>query len=188
MAWKETHKLETRQRILGAAADLFTRKGFNLVGIDEVMLAAGLTRGAFYAHFSSKIDLYEAAIISAAISAAERINEQGKDLNSAIANYLSADHLHSEDVRCPMACLVSDVAHDDQRVQEIYTRLFKGFTKHLQQLADETTSEDQTLVQSVLMIGGLALARSLTDKKLAEKILLLSKNTAQNLTANALKE
>lgn len=53
MAWKESHKLESRQRILAAAAELFTRKGFNQVGIDEVMLAAGMTRGAFYAHFNS---------------------------------------------------------------------------------------------------------------------------------------
>jgi TetR/AcrR family transcriptional repressor of nem operon len=65
MAWKESHKQESRERIVNAAAELFTRKGFNQVGIDEVMMQAGMTRGAFYAHFNSKIDLYEEAIITA---------------------------------------------------------------------------------------------------------------------------
>jgi TetR/AcrR family transcriptional repressor of nem operon len=116
MAWKESHKAESRQRILVAAADLFTRKGFNQVGIDEVMLAAGLTRGAFYAHFNSKIDLYEEAILSAGIAATQHFNNGATDIHQIIENYLSEEHLHSTHIRCPMACLVNDVAHDDERV------------------------------------------------------------------------
>lgn len=40
MAWKESHKQHSRQRILSAAAELFTRKRFDQVGIDDVMQAA----------------------------------------------------------------------------------------------------------------------------------------------------
>ncbi|QEY18749.1 TetR/AcrR family transcriptional regulator [Cellvibrio sp. KY-GH-1] len=181
MAWKESHKLESRQRILAAAAELFTRKGFNQVGIDEVMLAAGMTRGAFYAHFNSKIELYEEAILSAGIAAAQRFSEDTNHLDHIVDSYLSEAHLHSPDIRCPLACLVSDVAHDDERVKQIYTRLFKGFTHHLNK--KDRSDPNTVLLQSVLMIGGLALARSLTDQTLAKKILHLSGRAAKTIHA-----
>ncbi len=181
MAWKESHKIESRQRILAAAAELFTRKGFNQVGIDEVMLAAGMTRGAFYAHFSSKIELYEEAILSAGKAASLRFNEGTHHFEQIVDDYLSETHLNATDIRCPLACLVSDVAHDDERVKQIYTRLFKGFTHHLNK--KDRSDPNTVLLQSVLMIGGLALARSLTDKALAKKILQLSNQAAKTIHA-----
>ena len=178
MAWKESHKQESRQRILDAAGELFTRKGFNQVGIDEVMQAAGLTRGAFYAHFSSKIELYEAAIYSAGITAARHFCETAESLDKLIDNYLSVTHLQSSDIRCPMSCLVSDVAHDDERIKRIYTNMLKGLAKHLGQ-ATPKHNEDTRLLQTVLLVGGMAIARSVTDKQLAEKILTLCNNAAK---------
>lgn len=181
MAWKESHKQESRERIVNAAAELFTRKGFNQVGIDEVMMQAGMTRGAFYAHFNSKIDLYEEAIITAGKAAAQHFSEDETEANSIINHYLSEEHLTATNIRCPLPCLVSDVAHDDERVKHIYTRLYKGFTKHLGSTNGGPEDEDNALLQSVLMIGGMALARSLTDKTLAKKILLLSSKAAQQI-------
>ena len=145
------------------------------------MLAAGLTRGAFYAHFNSKIDLYEEAILSAGIAATQHFNNGATDIHQIIENYLSEEHLHSSHIRCPMACLVSDVAHDDERVKHIYTRLFKGFTNHLNKASKNNDKEDQVLLQSIIMIGGMALARSLTDKSLAQKILKVSSEAAKEV-------
>jgi TetR/AcrR family transcriptional repressor of nem operon len=184
MAWKESHKLESRQRILDAAAELFTRKGFNQVGIDDVMQAAGMTRGAFYAHFDSKIQLYEEAIYCAGTAAAQHFSEGVNSLDSIIDNYLSEEHLASSDIRCPMSCLVSDVAHDDARVKGIYTNLLKGFTKHLGQLAQGKHNEETQLLQSIILIGGMAVARSVTDEKLSKKILMVCAKAAKNIHAN----
>ena len=55
-------KAETRSRILQNAARLFRRYGYEGIGIDEIMAAAGLTRGGFYAHFRSKQELFHAAL------------------------------------------------------------------------------------------------------------------------------
>lgn len=180
MAWKESHKQESRERILDAAGELFTRKGFNQVGIDEVMQAAGLTRGAFYAHFNSKIELYEAAIYSTGLAAAKHFAKGSQSLDEVIDNYLSNHHLKSTDIRCPMSCLVSDVAHDDERVKKIYTNMLKGFARHLGQLASKQ-NEDAQLLQSVLLIGGMAIARSVTDKQMTEKILALCNTAAKKV-------
>ena len=66
MAWPKHRKRETRQRIVGAAAEAFRRRGIEGVGVDEVMARAGLTHGGFYAHFRSKDELVADAMAHAA--------------------------------------------------------------------------------------------------------------------------
>ena len=58
MPYSKEHKAKSRERILQSAYQLFATRGFNQVTIDEVMQDCSLTRGAFYAHFISKSDLY----------------------------------------------------------------------------------------------------------------------------------
>jgi TetR/AcrR family transcriptional regulator, transcriptional repressor for nem operon len=46
-----------RERIVEAAAQLFRERGFEGIGVADLMKEAGLTHGGFYGHFSSKEDL-----------------------------------------------------------------------------------------------------------------------------------
>ena len=54
---------ESRRRILNAAACLYREKGFDGIGVADIMEAAGMTHGGFYRHFPSK-----EALISEAMS------------------------------------------------------------------------------------------------------------------------
>ena len=54
MPYSKAHKNSTREKILESAFKLFAIKGFKGITIDDLMNNCGLTRGAFYAHFSSK--------------------------------------------------------------------------------------------------------------------------------------
>src|SRR5436309_7813546 len=54
MRYSKGHKQETRQRIVEAAGRRFKQDGIDGAGIATVMSDAGLTNGAFYAHFASK--------------------------------------------------------------------------------------------------------------------------------------
>jgi TetR/AcrR family transcriptional regulator, transcriptional repressor for nem operon len=45
---------EARQRLLNAAMDLIRRQGFAATSVDDLCAAAGVTKGAFFHHFSSK--------------------------------------------------------------------------------------------------------------------------------------
>src|SRR5437764_7535137 len=63
--WKPGHKDATRRQILDAAGRLFRAHGYAESGIAEVMSAAGLTVGAFYAHFASKEELLAAVLADA---------------------------------------------------------------------------------------------------------------------------
>ena len=52
----------TRARLLQAAEKIFARSGFEAAKLEEIAAAAGYTRGAFYANFESKEDLFFALL------------------------------------------------------------------------------------------------------------------------------
>ncbi len=177
MAWKEQHKHNTRQKILRSAAKLFTKQGFDYVGINDVMKDAGLTRGAFYAHFNSKSELYAEAIIAAAIQTGDQLNPdnpKAPSLDQLVQFYLSMEHRQGKHFRCPLAFLATDITQRDDQVRDAYTSVFKGFLKHLTahlQRRNGDIDRARIMQVAVMMIGGLAVSRALNDDELAKNLL-----------------
>jgi TetR/AcrR family transcriptional regulator, transcriptional repressor for nem operon len=62
---------ENRERIVETASGLFREHGFDGVGLDAIMSAAGLTHGGFYGHFGSKDDLAAEAVTRALMRSGE---------------------------------------------------------------------------------------------------------------------
>lgn len=54
---KQTRSENTRLHLVRSAAELFDRNGFSGATLEDVSRAAGVTKGAFYFHFSSKDEL-----------------------------------------------------------------------------------------------------------------------------------
>jgi AcrR family transcriptional regulator len=63
----------TRAALLEAARALFAERGYAGVGTEEIVRAAGVTRGALYHHFEGKRDLFEAVYERVEVELAERI-------------------------------------------------------------------------------------------------------------------
>lgn len=57
---KEDQSARTRAALLGAARALFAERGYSATGTEDIVQAAGVTRGALYHHFVDKQDLFEA--------------------------------------------------------------------------------------------------------------------------------
>src|SRR5262245_23474179 len=90
-------KAATRERIIECAGRLFRRYGYNGVGIDDIMAAADLTRGGFYAHFGSKADLFAAAV-SGELELSKRLREERDgELVSSAARALIEFYLDRRD-------------------------------------------------------------------------------------------
>jgi AcrR family transcriptional regulator len=54
---REQRKEQTRESLLSAARDVFTTKGVIATSVEDIVAAAGYTRGAFYSNFGGKTDL-----------------------------------------------------------------------------------------------------------------------------------
>lgn len=63
----------TRDALIGAARGLFAESGYAAVGTEEIVRAAGVTRGALYHHFGGKRDLFEAVYERIEVELAQRI-------------------------------------------------------------------------------------------------------------------
>ena len=63
----------TRAALVEAARPLFAERGYAAVGTEEIVRAAGVTRGALYHHFDGKRELFEAVYEQIEVELAERI-------------------------------------------------------------------------------------------------------------------
>jgi len=192
MPYSAEHKQQSRNRILASAFELFAHQGFNKVTIDAVTQHAGLTRGAFYSHFSSKQVLYREAMQYAALNSKlmKVANQEGAGIDTLITlieGYLSRGHLYHEQP-CPMGFLVTDMANQELDVRATYTRIFNGLTQRIAKLmtGDLNTAQPNPQAQALaaLLIGGIAVSRALSDDDLMNQVMSACRALAIN-TARA---
>src|SRR5580692_8276416 len=112
-------KAAIRSEIFEHAARLFRLRGYAGTNIDDIMLAAGLTRGAFYAHFKSKDDLF-AETIRAGGGLLARLRAPGAKVPAAVAAYLAREDLAANALACTLAALPGDVARAPLAAQLAY--------------------------------------------------------------------
>ena len=55
---REQSREQTRERLFDAAQAMFIKKGFIGASVEDIALAAGYTRGAFYSNFAGKAELF----------------------------------------------------------------------------------------------------------------------------------
>ena len=183
MSWNSEHKIQSRKNILEAAAYLFACSGFAAVSIDDVMDAAGLTRGTFYTHFSSKSELYNEAVLYWSERTAERIigmiSDKSFSFEDFVERYLSiGNNAEANGKFCLLAFLVTDICHQDEEVRNTYTKTLKGYQSVLQHFK---LNESEAIQASILLVGGLALSRATNCEAMRTQILRSSYQGAMSL-------
>ena len=105
------HKQATRRRIIETAGRRFKRDGIDGSGIATLMADAGLTNGAFYAHFASKEDLVATAVADQLREQRASVSAQAPDagLEQFVRAYLSVEHRDNPEDGCPSAALLDEI-------------------------------------------------------------------------------
>jgi AcrR family transcriptional regulator len=103
----------TRTALLRAAEQVFARDGFDAARIEDIALAAGRSRGAFYANFESKAELFLALREQVVRKRAREIREALRDLTDATARDTAIK-----------AYMVQEVLNERQLLLEIEFKLF----------------------------------------------------------------
>ena len=170
---------ENRQMVINVASRLFRQRGFDGIGLKDLMEGAGLTQGAFYKQFASKDDLAAQASRRALESASRRWSAAAaanpKDpLGAVIAFYLSMAHREERMDGCPVVALGSDAARQGVDVKVAFEAGIREYLKMLGRWIGEPDGEDSgNKAMAILstMVGALVLSRAVNNKRLSKRFL-----------------
>jgi len=166
-----------REKILEVAGTLFRERGFDGIGVADIMKRAGLTHGGFYGHFASKDDL--AAEITERVLTREGWLERltgtaNPSVGDVVRNYLSPRHRDDAGRGCLFAALGSDVARQPRSVRRAFTEGFRLRVDALRRLLPGRSAaarRQRALATMAGLVGALMLSRAVDDPKLSDDIL-----------------
>lgn len=167
---------EKHQKILDVASRMFRERGIGSVSIAEIMKAAGLTHGAFYAHFPSK-DALAAEAVGHAMEKSEserqcRVGE-GDPLLSFAESYLTEAHRDNPGDGCTIAALGPSVARNPD-IAGPFTDQVKLSFAHLAAGSDQRSPDEarRKAIHAVsAAVGAVIIARAVDDPALSDEVL-----------------
>ena len=168
----EAKARENREKIVAVAAELFRRRGFDGIGVGDLMKAAGFTHGGFYNHFGSK-DALSAEALDQAFRAMDAERARAPSLEVLLKAYLSDAARRAPERSCPAAALAGDVARQPQEVKQVFAegleRILASLGEHLE---DEPDRRAAAIDLFARMAGAMMLARATpAESGLGEEIL-----------------
>jgi TetR/AcrR family transcriptional repressor of nem operon len=180
MPWSKDHKRATRGRIVATASSAIRTHGVGGTGVADIMKAAGLTHGGFYAHFASKDELVSQAIAFASEQSRSRLAEVAgkaaleKKLQAVAGAYLTADHSRHPERGCSIASLGSELTRGEGPANQTFGKAVRARLAWLEELSNRRTSAErrrQAAGALAAMVGGLIVSRAIGDDDEIEKYL-----------------
>ncbi len=185
MRYQSEHKEQTRQRVLAEAAAAIRKSGPDGIGVAAIMAKAGLTHGAFYAHFESKDDLVAQAISRMFEESGEKFLRRTESLPpaAALANYvdmyLSTRHRDAPQSGCPLPSLSGEVPRLPGAARARFAAGLETLTASLAgRIRELGSAEPEMLATSMVseMVGALAMSRAVASPAESDRILQVSRN------------
>ncbi|KZS71094.1 TetR family transcriptional regulator [Mycobacterium kansasii] len=172
------HKAATRRRIIETAGRRFKQDGIDGSGVAALMTDAGLTNGAFYAHFESKDDLV-ANVVADQLAAQRAVFASlpaGRAaLEEFVREYLAPHHRDNPSTGCPSAALLDEIGRCDVAIRDSYTEgvqsIVDVIAKHLSPHDPSAAARITALGLFTVLVATMQLARAVSDGKLSDDLL-----------------
>jgi len=170
---------QNRERIVEAAAQLFRERGFDGIGVADLMKEAGLTHGGFYGHFSSKDDLIaeaSARALTRSLAAFSNLAEGAShDPLSVVARaYLTSKHRDDPGTGCLLAAVGSDVSRQGPAARRAVADHIRSAVDLLTKLIpgkSRAARKQQAISTYATLVGAMVMARAVDDRELSQEIL-----------------
>jgi TetR/AcrR family transcriptional repressor of nem operon len=170
--------VQNRERVLEVAAQLFREKGFDGIGVADLMKSAGLTHGGFYGQFESKEDLAvqacERALAESSAYWGQLIERKKEPYAAMISSYLSIAHRDNPGSGCTLAALGAEAQRRGPALRQVFS---EGVTALLDCLLrvvsgrSKAAKREKALATMAMLVGAQVLARSIDDAALSREIL-----------------
>ncbi|MEU5632423.1 TetR/AcrR family transcriptional regulator [Streptomyces rishiriensis] len=167
---------QNRAHIVATASRLFRERGYDGVGVAELMAAAGFTHGGFYKHFRSKADLMAEASASGLSQTVARA--QGLDPAEFVQRYVSREHRDGRSDGCTIAALGGDAARQPADIRTEFAAGIENLLTALQSQGATPGDADQRAARMTVIdmlahsVGAIMLSRACPDgSPLADEIL-----------------
>lgn len=180
MRYSDTHKSETHAKLVRLAGRVLRQKGPEKLAVAELMRAAGLTHGGFYAHFKSKDALLTEALEGVFEESRGELNRviDGLPPREALARYIdfyvSPAHRDNFSSECPIVALNSDLPRQSRKFRAAFDAGLQLLVRRLTGWIEAAGISDcEALAASVLsaMAGAVAVSRTVSDKRLSDQLL-----------------
>ena len=177
MRYPASQTAKKHERILREAARLFRERGFDRAGVADIMKAAGLTHGAFYAHFPSK-DALEAEAVERAFAQSDNsiyalTANAGDRKRAFLDSYLSTAHRDHPGCGCVIATLGPEIARASAARKPFTLRvkhMIQGMAGRFRWKRRGAARRNAIHLLSAA-VGALTLARAVDDPRLSAEIL-----------------
>jgi TetR/AcrR family transcriptional repressor of nem operon len=180
MPYPAGHRAAVKKNIIDSARKLFNRHGFESVSLNQIMAGAGLTHGGFYSYFKSKSDLY-AEVLGCFFTDPEwkncwegvHVDLSSTDVGAQVVRaYLSRQHFEDVENSCPMVALPTDVARSGKSARTAYGTVFRAMVSVLERSLVQGGQRGRATAQGIaaLSIGGMIVARTISDRTLADEL------------------
>jgi AcrR family transcriptional regulator len=186
MAHPPGKKEESRARILASAGRGFRGQGFGGLGVDGLAKAAGVTSGAFYAHFKSKSEAFREAVRAGMAdlgAGVEAFRDEGGDwIGRFIDFYLGERGRSPLAESCALQSLTAEVARADDETRAAYEAELRPVIEALAAgLAADGAGRARAIALLALLSGGVSMARAVTDPDLQAEIVAALAAMARDL-------
>jgi TetR/AcrR family transcriptional repressor of nem operon len=168
---------ENRARVIEVAGRLFRERGFDGIGVADIMRGAGLTHGGFYGQFASKDDLAAQACaqtLDRSVARWTRLAAGEAPLAAIVTSYLLPSHRDAAGSGCAMSALSADAVRQPAAVRSVFTQALQSFAGILSKLlpgASRAARRRKALATMAGLVGAVILSRAVNDAGLSDEIL-----------------
>ena len=165
---------DNRARVIEVAGRLFREKGFDGVGVADIMKGAGLTHGGFYGQFASKDDLAAQACaqtLDRSVGRWTRLSEGDDPLAAIVTSYLEPNHRNAPGSGCALSALSGDAARQPDAVRSVFTQALQSFAGILTRLvpaASRPARRRKALATMAGLVGAVILSRAVNNADLSD--------------------
>ena len=192
MSQRAAQKAESRAAIVRTAASLLREHGLAGMSVERAMTGAGLTVGAFYAHFKGKDDLLDHSFALALGELEEMLRTSSGEkkgraaLAEVVSNYLSEWHRDNASRGCPMPAVASSTTSaEDRSLRHLVATGLMTLSARIGDIGGAQITSDRALGLAVMMIGGQILARATRGTPISTPVLTAARNAGHALVCSS---